>query len=85
MKQNIQAIRLSSIAPPAVHGAIVRIRATASADSVPIAGLTRLNLNAIAHPCCLTRGKQAMRLIGASVHARAALASTPGTHLLAHA
>ncbi|MEZ0602413.1 hypothetical protein ACAX43_09740 [Paraburkholderia sp. IW21] len=73
MKENTQAIRLSPIALLAVHGALVyiRIRATASADSIPIAGLTRHHPNPITHPCCLYRGEQGIRLVGAGAYPRA--------------
>ena len=88
MKQNIQAIRLSSIALPAVRGALVRTRETASADSVPIVGSTHLDPNRIALPCCLFRGKQDMRLIGTGADAyvaRAARVSTQRLRPHAHA
>ncbi|ANB71984.1 hypothetical protein AYM40_06070 [Paraburkholderia phytofirmans OLGA172] len=77
MKEHIKTIRLSPVALSAIGSATARIRATASAASIPIARLTRLNLNHCAHPWCLNRGEQGMRLIGTGTHP---LASSQRVH-----
>lgn len=72
MKTDFQAVHLSSIVPWAVQGEFIRIRATASANSIPIAGFTRFKLNLITYRCCLYRGGQCIRLDTTNVHPRAA-------------
>jgi hypothetical protein len=71
MKENIKAIRFSPIALPATRCALVCIRASASVDPIPKAGLPRLTLNHFTHPRCLHRGEQNMRLVGTGAHPRA--------------